>query len=100
MSGGGQRRGGGGERRPTSLVRDFYDSLAPDHHRIFPDWDASMTRQAAAPDSLISRRLGPGPHRLLDCSCGIGTQAIGLARAGHRVVGGDLSPVAAARAAA
>ena len=100
MSGGGQRRGGGGERRPTSSVRDFYDSLAPDHHRIFPDWDASMTRQAAAPDSLISRRLGPGPHRLLDCSCGIGTQAIGLARAGHRVVGGDLSPVAAARAAA
>ncbi|CAM5657597.1 Methyltransferase type 11 OS=Streptomyces griseorubiginosus OX=67304 GN=AQJ54_23170 PE=4 SV=1 [Streptomyces griseorubiginosus] len=44
--------------------------------------------------------MDPGPLRILDCSCGIGTQAIGLALAGHRVVGSDLSPVAAARAAA
>lgn len=78
-----------------SSVRDFYDSLAPDYHRIFADWDASMARQAAALGAL----MGPGPHRVLDCSCGIGTQAIGLALAGHRVVGSDLSPVAATRAA-
>ncbi|WP_020136984.1 class I SAM-dependent methyltransferase [Streptomyces sp. 351MFTsu5.1] len=77
-------------------ARDFYDSLAPDYHRIFADWDASMARQAAALGALV----GPGPLRILDCSCGIGTQAIGLAVAGHRVVGSDLSPVAAARAAA
>ncbi|RPF30839.1 class I SAM-dependent methyltransferase [Streptomyces sp. TLI_185] len=80
-------------------ARDFYDSLAADYHRIFPDWDASMTRQAAALDALVRRELGAGPHRLLDCACGIGTQAIGLARAGHRVAGSDVSPVAAARAA-
>ncbi|MEU0027031.1 class I SAM-dependent methyltransferase [Streptomyces sp. NPDC006335] len=79
-----------------SSARDFYDSLAPDYHRIFADWDASMARQAAALGAL----LGPGPLRILDCSCGIGTQAIGLAQAGHKVVGSDLSPVAAARAAA
>ncbi|MFK4106577.1 class I SAM-dependent methyltransferase [Streptomyces sp. NPDC019531] len=79
-----------------SSVRGFYDSLAPDYHRIFADWDASIARQAAALGTL----LGPGPHRVLDCSCGIGTQAIGLALAGHRVVGSDLSPVAAARATA
>lgn len=83
----------------SDSARDFYDSLAADYHRIFPDWDASMTRQAAALDALVRRELGAGPHRLLDCACGIGTQAIGLARAGHRVVGSDLSPVAAARAA-
>ncbi|MFF4805110.1 class I SAM-dependent methyltransferase [Streptomyces sp. NPDC001351] len=80
-------------------ARDFYDSLAADYHRIFPDWDASMTRQAATLDALVRSELGTGPHRLLDCACGIGTQAIGLARAGHRVVGSDASPVAAARAA-
>ena len=34
-----------------------------------------------------------------DCSCGIGTQAIGLASRGHRVIGTDLSVRAAARAA-
>src|SRR3954464_3129353 len=54
-----------------------------------------MARQAA----VLGALLGPGPHRALDCSCGIGTQAIGLALAGHLVVGSDLSPVAAARAA-
>jgi len=83
-----------------SSARDFYDSLAADYHRIFPDWEASMARQAAALEGLIRRELGSGPHRVLDCACGIGTQAIGLARAGHRVAGSDLSPVAAARATA
>ncbi|MFE3035170.1 class I SAM-dependent methyltransferase [Streptomyces canus] len=79
-----------------SSTRDFYDSLAPDYHRIFADWDASIARQASSLGALV----GPGPHRVLDCSCGIGTQAIGLALAGHQVVGSDLSPVAATRAAA
>ncbi len=81
-----------------SSARDFYDDLAPDYHLIFPDWDASMARQARVLDALVQRQLGPGAHRVLDCACGIGTQAIGLTRAGHRLVGADLSPVAAARA--
>ncbi|MDO0930911.1 class I SAM-dependent methyltransferase [Streptomyces sp. DG2A-72] len=81
-------------------VRDFYDELAPDYHLIFPDWDASMARQATVLDELIRSRPGAGPRKVLDCSCGIGTQAIGLARLGHQVVGSDLSPVAAARAVA
>ncbi|MFJ3793223.1 class I SAM-dependent methyltransferase [Kitasatospora sp. NPDC090091] len=83
-----------------SSVRDFYDELAPDYHLIFRDWDASIAHQAQVLGGLLSARLGAGPHRVLDCSCGIGTQAIGLALAGHEVVGSDLSPVAAARAAA
>ncbi|MFD4872312.1 class I SAM-dependent methyltransferase [Streptomyces sp. NPDC058420] len=83
----------------TSSVREFYDALAADYHLIFPDWDASMARQAAALDGVVRDRLGAGPHRVLDCSCGIGTQAIGLAGVGHRVIGSDLSPAAVARAA-
>ncbi|MFI0451901.1 class I SAM-dependent methyltransferase [Actinomadura sp. 6N118] len=66
---------------------------------MFPDWDASMARQATALDGLIRLRLGAGPRMVLDCSCGIGTQAIGLALAGYKVVGSDLSPAAASRAA-
>jgi SAM-dependent methyltransferase len=81
-----------------SSVRRFYDELAPDYHRIFLDWDASMTAQARALDALVEAALGAGPHRLLDGACGIGTQAIGLALRGHRVTGTDLSPRAAARA--
>ncbi|MFG3230078.1 class I SAM-dependent methyltransferase [Kitasatospora sp. NPDC048194] len=81
-------------------VRDFYDELAADYHLIFADWDASIAHQAQVLSGLVRLRLGAGPHRILDCSCGIGTQAIGLALGGHEVVASDLSPVAAARAAA
>ncbi|MFJ5309384.1 class I SAM-dependent methyltransferase [Streptomyces sp. NPDC088350] len=84
----------------VSSARDFYDGLAADYHLIFPDWDASMARQATALDGVVRVRLGTGPHRVLDCSCGIGTQAIGLAGVGHRVVGSDLSPAAVTRAGA
>jgi SAM-dependent methyltransferase len=83
----------------SASVRDFYDDLAPDYHQIFPDWDKSMARQGGVLDELVRDRLGAGPHKVLDCSCGIGTQAIGLALRGHQVVGSDLSPRAAARAA-
>jgi SAM-dependent methyltransferase len=81
-------------------VRAFYDDLAPGYHLIFRDWDASMAYQAEVLDGLIRQHLGVGPHTVLDCSCGIGTQAIGLALSGHQVVASDLSPVAATRAAA
>ncbi|MBD0841850.1 class I SAM-dependent methyltransferase [Streptomyces sp. TRM68416] len=84
----------------TTTVQSFYDDLAADYHLIFPDWDASTRRQGVVLDGLLTSLLGAGPHAVLDCSCGIGTQAIGLARRGHRVVGSDLSPRAAARAAA
>jgi len=81
-------------------VRDFYDELAADYHLIFADWDASIAHQARVLGGLVELRLGAGPRRILDCSCGIGTQAIGLALGGHEVVASDLSPAAAARAAA
>ncbi|MFE2488264.1 class I SAM-dependent methyltransferase [Streptomyces mirabilis] len=81
-------------------VRNFYDELAHEYHLMFRDWDASMAYQAEVLGGLVRKSLGAGPHAVLDCSCGIGTQAIGLALAGHQVVGSDLSPVAAARAAA
>ncbi len=76
-------------------VARFYDELADDYHLIYPDWEASLRRQGEALHALI----GMEQARVLDCSCGIGTQAIGLALRGHRVTGTDLSPRAAARAA-
>jgi glycine/sarcosine N-methyltransferase len=80
---------------PDSAVAEFYDALADDHHLIYADRDASLRRQGAALDALMDR----GRAAVLDCSCGIGTQAIGLALHGHHVTGTDLSPRAAARAA-
>ncbi|MER0446367.1 class I SAM-dependent methyltransferase [Streptomyces sp. Edi4] len=82
-------------------AQDFYDQLAEDYHLIYADWSLSVSRQGNALDSLVRRYLdGAEPLEVLDCSCGIGTQAIGLAEHGHRIVGSDLSPAAAVRAAA
>ncbi|GAA4924111.1 class I SAM-dependent methyltransferase [Streptomyces coeruleoprunus] len=83
----------------TPTARYFYDDLAADYDLMYADWDTSVVRQGVALDDRITRALGPGGHDVLDCACGIGTQALGLAARGHRVTGTDLSPVAAARAA-
>ena len=76
----------------------FYDRLAADYHLIHIDWNETLKRQAALLDRLITARVGPGPHRLLDCACGIGTQAIGLAALGHEVHASDISAESVARA--
>ncbi|MFE3760390.1 class I SAM-dependent methyltransferase [Streptomyces sp. NPDC059104] len=80
---------------PETSVAHFYDELADDYHLIYSDWDASIRRQGDALNALI----GQDHAAVLDCSCGIGTQSIGLALRGHRVTGTDISPRAAARAA-
>jgi len=69
---------------------DFYDGLAHDYHLVYYDWYAAIERQGAALDRLIRDRLA-NAHDVLDCSCGIGTQALGLARLGYRVKGTDIS---------
>jgi len=79
-------------------VLDFYDSLAPHYHLIFDDWDQTIARQARVLDQILAAH-NPSPSlKVLDCACGIGTQAIGLASLGHQVVASDLSPAAIARA--
>jgi glycine/sarcosine N-methyltransferase len=79
-------------------ARDFYDDLAADYDALHADWPASVRHQGAVLDGLIRGELGAAPQRVLDCSCGIGTQAIGLALAGHDVVATDLSPASVMRA--
>lgn len=78
--------------------RAFYDRLAADYRLIYEDWPAAIRRQAASLDRLIRGELGAGARDLLDCACGIGTQALGLAELGYRVSASDLSPQAIARA--
>jgi glycine/sarcosine N-methyltransferase len=79
-------------------AQTFYDDLADDYAALHVDWPESVRRQGAALDGLIRGELGNTPHTLLDCSCGIGTQAIGLALRGHDVLATDLSPASVARA--
>ena len=79
-------------------VAAFYDLLAPYYHLIFEDWEQSIGRQAGALNAILERELGPGTLKVLDCACGIGTQSIGFASRGHRVVGSDQSVAVVDRA--
>jgi SAM-dependent methyltransferase len=79
-------------------VEAFYDQLAPYYHLIFPDWDASIRRQAADLDAILRERWGDRRLDILDVACGIGTQALGLAALGHQVTASDISHEAVARA--
>ncbi|MGH8782149.1 class I SAM-dependent methyltransferase [Paraburkholderia sp.] len=74
----------------------FYDSLASSYHLIFDDWERAISRQ-----SVVLAQLLPSPEKtgtVLDCACGIGTQALGLARVGYDVEGTDLSRLEVQRA--
>jgi glycine/sarcosine N-methyltransferase len=79
-------------------AQSFYDDLADDYAALHVDWPESVRVQGEALDRLIRSELGETRHTLLDCSCGIGTQAIGLALRGHDVLATDLSPASVERA--
>jgi SAM-dependent methyltransferase len=85
--------------RGSMPIRVFYDELAPRYHLIYENWPASIVRQGEALASIISEHW-PGTHDVLDVAAGIGTQSLGLAMRGFRVVGSDLSPKAVERATA
>jgi SAM-dependent methyltransferase len=76
----------------------FYSQLAEHYHLIFEDWDQSIDRQASILNPLLASEVRKGPLKILDCTCGIGTQALGFAAHGHQVVASDVSPGAIARA--
>jgi glycine/sarcosine N-methyltransferase len=79
-------------------AKHFYDRLASNYHLIFEDWDASIKRQAATLGAILERECGaPSALRILDCACGIGTQALGLAGLGFKVTASDLSPASVER---
>lgn len=76
----------------------MYDEIATLYHLVYRDWNAAIAQQAAALDAIIRTQVGPPPRSVLDVSCGIGTQALGLAALGHAVTASDLSSAAVERA--
>jgi SAM-dependent methyltransferase len=79
-------------------MSDFYDRMAGLYHLIYPNWEESIERQAEQLTSIIRERWGIGCRSILDISCGIGTQSIGLAKRGFDVTASDLSENALGRA--
>lgn len=82
----------------NDLTKRFYDELSADYHLNYSDWDAAIANQSKVLDKLIKAHCRTLPETLLDCSCGIGTQAIGLAQLNYKVTASDLSPLAVKRA--
>ena len=77
----------------------FYDDMASLYHLVHENWEQSIERQAGQIARIAKERWGMSPgHSILDVSCGIGTQAIGLANLGFRVVASDISQNALRRA--
>ncbi|MCL5950465.1 MAG: methyltransferase domain-containing protein [Chloroflexi bacterium] len=79
-------------------VHRFYEDLAEDYHLLFEDWRQAVAWQGEALSKLIRAQMGETPVSVLDSTCGIGTQAIGLALHGQRVHATDLSAAAVRRA--
>ena len=73
------------------IIQTFYDNMASQYDKLFLDWQATTREQAVILDRIF-RQEGFGPSaRVLDCACGIGTQAIGLADLGYHVTASDIS---------
>jgi len=79
-------------------ARQFYDSLASSYHLVYGDWDDAIQRQSQAIGRILAAANVIPPDRVLDCACGVGTQAIGLTLLGYRVTATDISSRAVARA--
>ncbi|MFA6584722.1 MAG: class I SAM-dependent methyltransferase [Elusimicrobiaceae bacterium] len=72
------------------MTVDYYNRLAPFYKYMHRYWNESISRHAELLDSIIKEFFGQ-KQTLLDVSCGIGTQAVGLAGIGYAVSASDIS---------
>ena len=74
-----------------NVAQTFYDRIAPQYDQFYQDWDETVRTEARFLQGLFAEFGFDASARILDCACGIGTQAIGLAALGYNVTGSDLS---------
>ena len=83
-----------------NITQTFYDNLATQYDKLFLDWQAATEEQAVILDRIFKGYGFDQSAQVLDCACGIGTQAIGLAALGYRVTASDISDAELAEARA
>ena len=81
-----------------SITQTFYDNLASQYDKLFLDWQATTQEQAVILEKIFEQYGFDKSAQILDCACGIGTQAIGLAAMGYQVTGSDISDMEIAEA--
>jgi tRNA/tmRNA/rRNA uracil-C5-methylase (TrmA/RlmC/RlmD family) len=87
-----------GMKKMNDSVNDFYAEFVSLYHLVYPDWEQSIERQAFQLESIIRENWGKDVSSVLDATCGIGTQSLGLAKRGFQVTASDISSEAVARA--
>ncbi len=70
---------------------DYYDYFAEKYHIMVKDWSESIATQGKTLSKLFNKYAKRVVKKVLDCTCGIGTQAISLANEGFIVTGSDIS---------
>ena len=73
------------------ITQTFYDNLSTQYDKLFLDWQSATHEQAVILDKLFRENGLDRSAHILDCACGIGTQAIGLAALGYTVTASDIS---------
>ena len=74
-----------------NITQTFYDHLATQYDKLFQDWQSTTREQAVILEKLFQEYGFDRTANILDCACGIGTQAIGLAALGYSVTASDIS---------
>lgn len=74
-----------------NITQTFYDNMASQYDKLFLDWQATTQEQALILSKLFQDNGFDNSANILDCACGIGTQAIGLASLGYPVTASDIS---------
>src|SRR5262245_27590680 len=71
-----------------NYTNEFYDAIADDYPLFYRDWQTQLEREGLGLRSIFRNR---GIERVLDASCGVGTQAVPLAQLGFEMVAADPS---------
>ena len=74
-----------------NITQNFYDNMATQYDKLFQDWQSTTREQAVILDKMFYECGFDRDAQILDCACGIGTQAIGLASLGYQVTASDIS---------
>ena len=74
-----------------SIIQTFYNNLATQYDKLFLDWQGTTKEQAAILEQIFQSNGFDRAATILDCACGIGTQAIGIAALGYSVTASDIS---------
>ena len=76
----------------------LFDQLADEYDLLLGDWNEDLKKQGRQLDALFRHFAGGSIRNVLDCTCGIGTQSLGLGLLGYQVTGTDISDASIRRA--